>query len=538
MKKILYYSKILKVSKHLFLLTAILFTSACSGSKDSKTIISFNSKESNEVAENNEAYNYVEAIAGFADTTLYGEKITKKEYIGNSVNTTYEYSLKDDSHDGAVFFKEIERELNNNGLLWVYLSGDTDGISLNVTYDDSYTASIGSHIYTSTISMPDIKNRCYAVVQNNYLVTLELCEDENVSDPDMLIYEETLTAYDLNNDFNKEFEITRYIEPKTTKELKNYKIIHGSSEYIYAYGYGSYINDRAEFLSTEQEFCDKANSLLNNISVGCIEFNFSSWNNRWYGTSVDESYIDEDMVKVDFTTSEPQTNEEGYEITEITITVNGEKQELSDGEALEEIEDNPVTYNHSREDEQEKIIIPNNIPSSIDVSALQDLRYFDIDGFWYSDDYRYVYHIYTKSPDNGFGTLYFADLEVSDEALHGQVKQTSSYSVILKAMLDNAFSPEVFAVGNQLKSDQLTLTKVNPQIVQNLLGTWSNEDISYTFKNDGKYSIKTSNDFYWGYYFAIDETHIVLGEYSDELKFYDYNINGSTITIENLILKR
>ena len=148
----------------------------------------------------------------------------------------------------------------------------------------------------------------------------------------------------------------------------------------------------------------------------------------------DESNINKNMVKVDFITSSPITDANGDEVVDITITTNEEKQELTDGEHLEEIEDNPVTYKQPFEEKQDEAVMPNNIPASIDETSLQDLRYFDIDGFWYSDDLRYVYHIYTKSPDNGFCTLYFTDLKGSGKAKHGQVNQTSTYSVILKAM--------------------------------------------------------------------------------------------------------
>ena len=89
-----------------------------------------------------------------------------------------------------------------------------------------------------------------------------------------------------------------------------------------------------------------------------------------------------------------------------------------------------------------------------------------------------MYYIYTQHPDSGFGTLYFADLVGSAEAKHGQVKQTSSYSVILKAMEDNVFSPEVFAANNQLVSDEIVLEREDDSIVSNLLGTWTNEDVT------------------------------------------------------------
>ena len=205
---------------------------------------------------------------------------------------------------------------------------------------------------------------------------------------------------------------------------------------------------------------------------------------------------------------------------------------MAEGEVLEEIEDYPVTYGQKTETIPENpIVMPENIPQSIDVDDLQDLRYFNIDGFWRSSDYRYVYHIYTQHPDNGFGTLYFADLEGESKAKHGQVKQTSSYSVVLKAMENNEFSPEVYASNNQLISDEITLIKVDDWVASSLIGVWSDDSKTYTFDSDGTYEVKTSDDWYWGQYFIIDENQIVLGEHLDDLRVYDYTIEGNSFTL-------
>lgn len=248
---------------------------------------------------------------------------------------------------------------------------------------------------------------------------------------------------------------------------------------------------------------------------------------------IDESGMGKNMVKLDYSYSEPVVDETGDEVTDITIDINKEKQQFVGTEKLEEIEDNPVDYNQTNETmPQDSLVMPDNIPESINKNELQDLREFSIDGFWHSSDYRYVYHIYTQHPDNGFGTLYFADLEGESKAKHGQVKQTSSYSVILKAMEDNGFSPEVFAVNNQLRSDEITLVKAEDGLASILAGRWSDGRITYTFDSDGEYEVKTSNDWYWGPYFIIDENKIVLGKQIDNLKIYEYTVEGDSLIID------
>lgn len=426
-----------------------------------------------------------------------------------------------------------------------YLSDDeNNGIALNATYsysvDGKESSSYGVTLATSTIlTTPTRENRCYAIIGNDVLASVHLFEQEDISNKDESVYTENITVYRLTETGMEElYTINRTVE-SNEKELKNFVIQNESERIIYAAGYDSYTADGAEFVSTQQEFCDRANNLLKNSALDCITLNKTSWNNRWYGINVDESSIGKDIAKVDFSFSEATIAENGDEVRDITIKINDE-QPQEENVQLEEIEDIPVIYNqNTATTPQESIVMPEYIPQTVDENELQDLRYFNIDGFWHSADKRYVYYIYTQHPDSGFGTLYFADLEGSAEAKHGQVKQTSSYSVILKAMEDNVFSPEVFAANNQLVSDEIVLERVDDSIVSNLLGTWTNEDVTYSFDTDGNYHVKTSEDSDWGKYFVINESELVLGERVDDLKLWPYKIEGDTLTINNtLSLKR
>src|SRR5699024_4049976 len=130
------------------------------------------------------------------------------------------------------------------------------------------------------------------------------------------------------------------------KELKNFEIQKDSERIIYVAGYDSYTDNGAELVSTQQEFCDRANDLLKNSSLNCITLNKTSWNNRWYGLHIDESSIGEDMVKVEFSISEATVDENGDEVSDIVIKINDE-QPQEENVQLEEIEDLPVTYNQN-----------------------------------------------------------------------------------------------------------------------------------------------------------------------------------------------
>lgn len=487
---------------------------------------------------------YIEQTYGFADNPIYGTHVTHTETGHGSTSITYDEKIKEGSQGGAVSFKEVSPDENTEGLVCTYLSEEeNNGILFKAAYH--YTNAQGSSAYIITLEAPTMQptptrgNRCYAIIGNDVFASAHLFEQEDISSKDESVYTENITVYRLTGTGMKElYTINRTVE-SNEKELKNFVIQNESERIIYAAGYNSYTAEGAEFVSTQQEFCDRANNLLKNSALDCITLNKTSWNNRWYGINVDESGIGKDIAKVDFSFSEATIAENGDEVRDITIKINDE-QPQEENVQLEEIEDIPVTYNqNTATTPQESIVMPEYIPQTVDVNELQDLRYFNIDGFWHSADKRYVYYIYTQHPDSGFGTLYFADLEGSAEAKHGQVKQTSSYSVILKAMEDNVFSPEVFAANNQLVSDEIVLERVDDSIVSNLLGTWTNEDVTYSFDTDGNYHVKTSEDSDWGKYFVIDKSEVVLGERVDDLKLWPYKIEGDTLTInDSLSLKR
>lgn len=486
-------------------------------------------------AESQEIHNYIEERYGFADNPIYGKCIAHAEIETGTKTTTYDEKIEEDSKGGSVFYKTV----GSDGLICVYVSDDENtGILLKADYSYNKKNSFSGGLTTS-VSTPRTKN-CryesinYAIVEDNYFACVELSEQEDIINDD-LIYKEVITVYKLtDSSYENMYTITRKLKyDMDMNETKEFNIQSDSEWIVYAAGYESYTAEGAECVPTQQEFCNKANELLKNSSLDCIILNKTSWNNRWFGTSIDESGINDSMVKIDFSSSDPTVDENGDEVTDIVIKVNTEKQQLEEDEKLEEIEDYPVTYGQNTETmTQDPIVMPENLPQSIDVNNLQDLRYFNIDGFWHSSDYKYVYHIYTQHPDNGFGTFYFADLEGHSKAKHGQVKQTSSYSVILKAMESNEFSPEVYASNNQLVSDEITLIKADDWIASSLIGIWSDDSKTYTFDSDGTYEVKTSDDWYWGKYFIIDENQIVLGEHLDDLRVYNYTLEGNSFILD------
>lgn len=492
-------------------------------------------KDKGKQAKELELAEFIKQKYGIASNPIYGRYTAHTEKQVGQTTTTSKERIKENSKGGAILYKKMNSEKKVDGVVCVYVAecGD-NGIFLYADYIREKNGS-STNTHTVTLSTPEKNKRCYAVVGDEYLAGISIREEKDEKDGifDRWIYRETVSVYKYtDNGLDEQYTIERKLELGDVSEIKEFKIESKSGVSVYASGYGSYSYESAEYIYTQEEFCTKANQLLEDSSLDCIKLNKTSWNSRWHGMSIDESGIGKNMVKLDYSYEEPIVNENGDEVTDITIDVNKEKQQFEE-ENLEDIEDNPVTYDQVNETiPQDPIMVPENLPESINKDDLQDLRGFAIDGFWHSADYRYVYHIYTQNPDNGFGTLYFADLEGKAKAKHGQVKQTSSYSVILKAMEDDGFSPEVFAVNNQLVSDEITLVKVEDWIASNLIGKWSDGKKTYTFDSDGTYEVKTSKDWYWGQYFIIDGNKIVLGEQLEDLEVYDYKIEGNAFILE------
>lgn len=224
---------------------------------------------------------------------------------------------------------------------------------------------------------------------------------------------------------------------------------------------------------------------------------------------IDESEIPNNMFKVDAVSTYGILSSEDTVTSEIEFTFN--VKETDPGELTDEGEDYVVTYTKP-EEQPVSSILPANIPKSVDVEQLQELTNFNINGFWQSTDGEYVYQIFTSPYDSGINsTLRYVDLDGSDEVKRGKVIQTSSYSVNLKANEDRGARFEVFAVNDRLVSDDITFIRTDDYVSNRLLGTWKNDDWSYTFEADGTYNVdRARGDSYWGYYFVIDNSRIVM----------------------------
>ena len=137
--------------------------------------------------------------------------------------------------------------------------------------------------HTIEIGAIQMKSRSYCLINSKYVTTVELSEvtmgffdgylyrardiDENdrtVSSAEHY-YEEKITSYKLNPNFEKVLEVGRKITP-IADETKTCEITYKDQHFKYISGM-NYISDEDGLLSTEKEFCDKANELLDKLGI-------------------------------------------------------------------------------------------------------------------------------------------------------------------------------------------------------------------------------------------------------------------------------
>lgn len=290
-----------------------LFMSSC-GNKE--TVVVEKQKVKLEKTKAETKKEYLEKTYGIADSIVYGKRIGHVE----EDRTVYNEKFTEDSHGGIVLYKNLTLEGETEGEVCIYLSdSEFNGIALVEQYIYNMGGSeIGTDV--NLLTSPKTENNCYVRVGSNYFICVEQEEEKDAAGN--LTYIENITAHKLARRNSKEmYTISRKLTFGTSL-FKEYKIQTESDYMIYAEGYTSYTADGAQFVSTEQEFCDKANTLISNMTGDDIRITETSWDGRWNSVSIDESKNKDNVVKVSMSSSEPYVDENGDEIKDIAIRVN------------------------------------------------------------------------------------------------------------------------------------------------------------------------------------------------------------------------
>lgn len=474
--------------------------------------------------------------------TFVSKTTTKQTGSGNSRTADSSLRWDDGSDSKEVMKKRIDLEDGSSCEITVYLGSQSHKHSVVIV---SEYIKDGMPIKTKIIPVFSIsaKNQCYVVAENDYLAVIGKTEKtegwydgyyylsydigaNGSSQSFGWSYADSIVVYDISNDLSEILSVSRelYDNPLVEKSTLQY----GKEKWIYASGFGSVSSDNTTLLSTEQEFCDKANSFLYSYFDDAVYITRTSWETRWYRLIVDKNRLPQDTLKIDSSASYGQLIEGETTVSDIDILLN--QRDEPHEELPEEAPDVAVVYTQPTE----PVSWPTYIPKSVDKSQLQNLNDFQLDGFWHSADDRYVIHLNTM---NAFGInrpLHYVDLNGADAVKAGNVVQTSSFGLTLKANEVAGIKMEVVAANGQLISDEITLLRTEDYVSARLAGTWSNQYWSFSFEQDGTYKAKrTSGDSYWGYYFVIDGSRIVLTENAHDCELCDYRIEGNTLWLDD-----
>lgn len=493
--------------------------------------------------------NLIKEEYGICDSALQGKytSTVKREMYRTSRESEI-IQLDSKCKSGAVFYKIVN---DKNDIVCVYLDDKNDDVNLNLDYLELNKEGKIASKHTIGIGSIQMKSRSYCLINSKYVTTVELSEvtrgffdgylylarekDENSwtdCSGEGYYYEEKITSYKLDSELEEVLKVERKITP-IADETKTCEITYKDQHFKYVSGM-NYISDEEGLLNTEKEFCDKANELLNKLRVKELKLTRTSWKNRWYRLEIDEGAIPDKMVKVDFTCSSG-IQDGNYSVnSDVVITKNAEKEKH--GELKEEEPDVPVTYGQPNEEETEEVVMPDNIPEGIDSSQLQNLDYFNLTGFWYSSDMKYVMFINADKPS--WSPWHYLK-DGTKQVKKGTIERTSSYSLKLNAHEDVEQDFEAFAVNGQLVSDEITFIKVPDNISNRIIGNWQSDGKTYEFDSEGKYRVHGGKGkSYWGYYFVLNESQIVLGTYSSsrgESNYsfitFDYTCDGDSFEI-------
>ena len=336
----------------------VLFTLVSCGKTEQVSSNSISEKGSAGGIDHDYIEEYIAEHYGFCDSLLHGVYTSTVTHQMNNASLDSEIiELDDNCKGGALFYDVVNEENGRKNIICVYLVQDDDSYTLNVSLKADYfeldEEGNVSSIHTIGYSAPKMKARYYFSVTGSYLTVIELAEDSggffeqhyylarDVDEHDTSLtsadyfYEEKVCIFDLNNNLDMVGEISRKITPPNPNETKMCQLSYGDDIFAYASGFTSYTYEGATLLITEQEFCNKANELLHNLSISELTFTRTSWANRWYRLEINENGISDYMVKVDCSVTAGIPYGNGHVSSKVTIAKNAEKEthgELQDEE--------------------------------------------------------------------------------------------------------------------------------------------------------------------------------------------------------------
>lgn len=258
---------------------------------------------------------YIEEKYGIADDVILARETGHTEKTSGGYQIIRTKEILDGSHDGVVFCKEIRPQEAEKGIICVYLEQtESQNIELHADFIRESFAWIDWLLVMPSFDEKYIRD--YAIIKDNYFMNIRLAE-EKFTEGDFR-YKEEITVYD-NNTSEQRYKITREV---ADGGMQFFCLDVGTRNLVYTQS-TNYIADEAELVSSQKEFCNQVNDLLDTELDGVITLQEFSWENRWDSTfSINETVAENSMVVVDYAFAPPTVDEKGDTITNIVITIN------------------------------------------------------------------------------------------------------------------------------------------------------------------------------------------------------------------------
>ena len=314
-------------------------------SKDSHTLQTLISEEAEEFEVEKESTEKTEEEVDQANS-FEGEEVIRATFtcsvtrVESSKSAEKDITLEDGKNGEEIFGKTFDLGGNKERTIFAYLEEVNTSVYLKIRIVDKEN---GSNVLDRSFSAftPCMKNKCYVYVHKDYITVIEMAEDSSgwydgyyylSYDPGLnhssfdenWNYKETITVYDIDGSIEKILGITRELSPVYAKGEKECWIEMPDERWCYSSI--SIRSENTEFLSTEQEFCDLANSLLSQYTVENINCKEISLENYWNGLEVEEKELFNNMLKIDTTCSYGILDSDGIVTSDIEFFINAKRE--------------------------------------------------------------------------------------------------------------------------------------------------------------------------------------------------------------------
>lgn len=328
-------------------------------------------------------------------------------------------------------------------------------------------------------------------------------------------------------------ELNHNAEYKT--DTSQYEVFNDNKHYYFGAGFTNIArNDwnETQELYTESETCELINSQLSSLlSNATIFLNPNAWDSKWENLDIDLQDTAVFTLNIEFPPCSIESENSINSTLAYSFNTESTLQQGISGD--DKIAGSYVTP-EELERIQEEASKPKKSASEIALEEIQPLN-----GFWYSDNYEYLYCLYLPSHDGPtLSSLKFANYygPRTGDTHSGQFKYKAKNSYILKTNEDRIVNLPVVYDGTDLISEEVTLKQVSPFKAESIIGLWTDNEVTVEFTEEGNFKISGNKQRYdFGDYFLTDSSLIIMDLHSETgLNPYNLYLTGNRLQIKRI----